>query len=581
MMTPELQGNKRSDLGRREAQDSTKEKIASNLAVFEYLVHRAENFAARNKQTAAAAYAGVAAAYAMWNHTGIWASPRLERILIDIGQRIGGRIPYGGGKNRRNGTPKNVLHVLTQAYSVGGHTRFVWRWIQQDTGRSHSVALTRQGTKKVPNQLVEAVEGTGGRVHFLDVGVGGLLAWARSLRKLALGFDQIVLHIHPCDVVPIIALAERRDLPPVVFMNHIDNVFWLGVGIADVVTHIRESGLDVSTELRGVERDRCLILPIPVDEVERKLSRTEAKRQLGLADDAVVLLSIAAQYKYEPILGESSYADVLSSVLRNHENCTLLVAGAEPRGQWEKAIAELGPRFRVLGKREDTDVLYQAADIYLDSFPVCSLTSLLEAGSYELPLITLSPCFEKVRLLCADCPGFASTLIRKTEIDDYKNEISRLVEDPELRLNIGKKTRNEILNAHAGKNWLGYLEHAYSSAAKVGNPVLQPYCPEASRAEYLNDRLVCIYDHQGTSRQIEEIVHSEIGVLPCVERLRLWLSMFHCRPDLLVRFALSEWALNHVRAWVSRIKVWRHRDSEKRVESRQLSPHATAIAGSK
>ena len=41
-------------------------------------------------------------------------------------------------------------HVFSSTLSVGGHTRMVWRWMKLDAGRTHSVAVTRQGGGPVP-----------------------------------------------------------------------------------------------------------------------------------------------------------------------------------------------------------------------------------------------------------------------------------------------------------------------------------------------------------------------------------------------------------------------------------------------
>jgi glycosyltransferase involved in cell wall biosynthesis len=529
---------------------AARDRIAKNRAVFECLVRSAEEFAAKGNGAAAVAYAGIAASFAMWNHTGTWRSDRLEQILSSVGVKIAGETSSEVAF-RRSVSPKKVLHVLTQAYSVGGHTRFVWRWIQKDFRRTHSIALTRQGTKDVPEQLLAAAQASGGEVYFVDRAFGGILAWASCLRKLALTFDQIVLHMHPCDVVPVVALAQKKDLPPVMYMNHIDNVFWLGTGTADVVAHIRDSGVEVSRKLRGIEGHRCLILPIPVDNFERKLSRAEAKRQLGIPNGSVVLLSIAVEYKFEPILAEPSFTEILIPVLDKYRKAMLMVVGPEPRGHWEQGIRKFPERFKVLGPRTDTAVLYQAADVYLDSFPVSSLTSLLEAGAYTVPLLTLSFAFDRARILCADCPGFADTLVRKTDIESYQAEIGRLVENPEIRSGIGEETKKGIFAAHS-ENWMEHVERAYYQAATVSRPTRLGESAENFGNDFLDLRLSCIYDHPKTHHPVEEIIHSEVGALPFPQRMSLWSSRFNHRPQLLSHFFFSEWARNNARKWVSK-----------------------------
>ena len=59
--------------------------------------------------------------YAAYHGTGYYASPKLERIFLEAARRIP-QVPCKPQKN-------TVLHVMTQAYGRGGHTRVVQRWI--------------------------------------------------------------------------------------------------------------------------------------------------------------------------------------------------------------------------------------------------------------------------------------------------------------------------------------------------------------------------------------------------------------------------------------------------------------------
>ena len=135
-----------------------------------------------------------------------------------------------------------MLHVFSRTLSVGGHTRMVWRWMGLDDGRSHSVAVTRQGRRDVPPELVAMAEDTGGSVTVLDRAHGDVLARARALHELATHADVVILHIDPEDIVPVVAFGDRSGLPPILYLNHADHLFWLGVGIADLVVNLRRSG---------------------------------------------------------------------------------------------------------------------------------------------------------------------------------------------------------------------------------------------------------------------------------------------------------------------------------------------------
>ncbi len=526
-------------------------KIRRHFEVFQHLLESSEDFAARGDFAAAAAYAQIAASHAYRNHGGLWSSSRLEAVLGDIGESLSydAESRHWAGQER-NEAPHRILHVMTTAYSIGGHTRMVWRWIQQDRRRSHSVAITQQGTTPVPGQLMRAVSDAGGKVHFADENMGGVLCWAQKLRDLALQFDQVVLHMHPYDVLPVIAFAGSHRRPPLVYVNHADHVFWLGISISDVVAHLRESGLTISTGRRGIQEERCVVIPVPLNRIERRVSRAQAKKELGIPPDATVLFSIADAYKFEPILGETSFVDALLPVLRRYPNAWLIVVGPGNEGQWAKGSRESMGRIKAYGRRSDGAAFYQATDIYLDPFPFASTTSFLEAGSYELPLVSFCPLSNEALVLCADSPELTQTMVRAKDLDEYRAKIGELVENPELRVRLGQKTRHAILKAHVGDGWIRKVDRLYASAAEI-SPMGRHTRQDLPDVSSVDVRLASIFDKPHMSRDVNAILLDEAGLLPLGERLKAWTSQPNGRLRVLHRFLLSAWMRTSLRRLIS------------------------------
>jgi glycosyltransferase involved in cell wall biosynthesis len=441
--------------------------IQQNFEVFHSLVAQARDFVQRGKYDIAAGYAHIASLYAFTGHCGIFASPELEQILLTIGRKAIKSSRYPSKSATLPGKPKHVLHVTNGVWSIGGHSRMLWRWIQQDTERSHSVVLTRQSLADTPKVLKDAVLNSYGKIYALQETIGNLVSWAKRLREIAASVDMVVLHTME-DIIPIIAFANKEQSPPVIFVNHADERIWLGVGISDVVANVRESGMRLSQKRRGIEAERNVLLPIILNPIYRTLSRAEAKRQLGLSNDSIILLSIARSLKYKTI-DDISFADAHVPLLKQHERAVLLVIGPGDSEDWSAAIQQTEGRIRVFGHTEDTAVFYQAADIYVDSFPWVSNTSLLEAGSYGLPLVSRYPySSDTCEIFGADMPGLTGNLIRVQNISEYTAILSRLVEDENFRLSLGEATRSKIVETHIGSNWQRFLEDIYSHAATVG-----------------------------------------------------------------------------------------------------------------
>lgn len=519
--------------------DSITKELTRNREVFERLVRLADGSKDKGHDDLAVGYAQVAAQFAWHNHPGLLASRPLERILGELGQQRmqDTVIDRTGGPEARS--PRSLLHVMSAAYAIGGHTRFVKRWAELDPGRAHSVVLTQQGSTAVPAWLVEAVRASGGTVHFLDRKWGGLLSRVDRLRKLAQKADLVVLHIHPSDAVPIVAFADKKGIPPVVLMNHADHVFWLGTSTGDVVANIRQSAIDLSCDRRGISRTRCAILPVPIEMPRRTIGQKATKKALGLSHDSVVLLSVASEYKYTA-LGGMSFLTTLMPVLENCSNARLLVIGPQLHGEWEDATRKLPGRIRVLGAIEDPSPYYEAADIYIDSFPFGSLTSLLEAGSYGMPVISFCPFTVEAGIFRPDDPAIEGVLFREAEVNQYRARLVMLIRDSRLRAELGEKTKRNILKVHTGAGWREYVQTVYRQAAsQSGHP--SDEAPLSPQVTQLDSLLIRFHFLSGFSSNAEETVKSQIEFFPLGRRLAFWLQVSNPSRIPLRRALFPDW----------------------------------------
>ena len=534
----------------------SRQAIERNIVSFQDLVALADSFLSQGRYGAAAVYAQIAADYAWHNHPGVFVSSQLERILHRIGHDTT-RLAHCARRNSRpNRLPGHVFHVLTQAYGIGGHTRLVWRWIQQDTERSHSIVLTRQGSWKVPRILYDAARAAGGRIYSLDARTGDLLFRARALRKLVGSADQVVLHIHPYDVVPTIAFASKQNLPPVIFLNHSDHVFWVGASISDAVAQLRESGRLFSRERRGIPLERSILFPTPLGSMRRTLSRSQAKSQLGFPEDRVLILSAASSYKYAPLF-EYSFTDTIMPILEKYDNTVLLVIGPGNTrlGQFITASHQMQGSVKVLDKREDTSLFYQAADIYVDSFPFPSITSLLEAGAYALPLVSYCPYPSEAEMFCADAPGLSNNLIRATSAEQYIAVLSRLIENSNFRLVLGESAKQSISDKHGGKDWHQFLRNLYLRAAEISSAPEPQSELNLKPAGTLDILLAGLHSKGRISRPLDAVIRDHIRLLPLGLRARVWAET--CRRDepLKPSLLLPEWLCTRL----GKLRSWRKR----------------------
>ena len=382
------------------------ERLDDNWAVLDRLVRRTESLARRGRDEQAAVAAMTAATFAWRNPSGVFASGPLEDVLARLGSDL--PAPRGAAPTRPAGTRPRVLHVATQLYGTGGHTQMLSSWLRLDRAREHHVCVTGQEGRDVPDKISRVLAGPDA-LTLLDDGRPRLLDRAARLSELALDHDQVVLHVHPNDVVPAIALAlPPGERPEVLLVNHADHVFWLGVHVADRIVNLRTSGARLNVERRGIPEARNALLVRPLVMRDRRLSRSAARAELGLPPDALVVASAADTYKYGAAGGET-LLDVLLPVMRAHPEARLHVAGPEPDGDWSVLAAQgLG---RAWGLLPDVHTLLEAADVYVDSHPFSSLTSMLEAAWLDTPVLTLRSPDERLGVLGADTPELDDDLV--------------------------------------------------------------------------------------------------------------------------------------------------------------------------
>jgi glycosyltransferase involved in cell wall biosynthesis len=494
--------------------------IPQNLDLFNNLLLKAENLVSRGQFDAAAAYLQIAASHANLNHCGFYSCPRLEQILLEIGQKVISR------KNdfQEEISPKSVkkvLHISTHVSHIGGISRLLQRWIQQDCGRAHSIALTKQGDLQVPAALEAAVSKTNGSIYLLDREIDNLTSIANRLYECSVDADVVAIHTWEFDVVPTIAFAEPQKSPPTIYVNNGDHWFWVGVSISKVVANLRESGMHLSEERRGIESKRNLLLPTILEPLPRTLSRSEAKQHLGIDPDCTMVLSIARAAKYRTV-SDASFADAHVELLERYPQALLIVVGPGSSDEdWSKAIAKVNGRIRVYEETKDTSIYYQAADIYVDSFPFVSITSLLEAGSFGVPLVSRYPySSDACATLGADMPGLSGNLIRARNLDEYTTILSRLIEDRDFRLSLGQATKNKIEAIHWGEGWQNALERVYHQAVTL--PVVRPF-PALTSKVSLSEPDVFLPSVNGI--EINKVMQSHLPYMPFRYRFFMWLDL--------------------------------------------------------
>ena len=510
-------------------------RIDAHHAEFTTLVESAERQLGRHRLESAAAHAQMAGYYAWMNHTGLFASPELEGLA----GRLAARLPSPARTARRTPEPREVLHVVTQCYGTGGSTQAIACWIEQDRGRRHRVCITRQRGGPPPEKIRAPLDDPSDLIR-LDTDRGGLMRRAAKLRELAASADAVVLHSHPYDIVPVLAFAGAGDLPPVIYVDHCDHVFWLGSSIASVVMHMRDSGRRLAAARRGLDPERSAVVPRPLRPLARAIARDEAKRQLGVDPAQVLLVTAADGSKYRPV-GSESFLDLVIPVLERHPEALLLAAGPAEDGAWRAAADRVDGRIRALGPLPDVRALQQAADVYLDSFPFSSLTSLLEAGSFGAAVMTYRGHPDDCAVFGADTRGVDEHMVAPGDAPAFERALSELISDAGRRTRLGAATERTIRETHTGEGWQTAVAELYALAASLEGPAgVRPAERRTARVDVLVDLVMA---QTGFSDGVAGATRDVLPLLPLRDRAVAWSRLVRAGTRPPHRSVVPEWLL--------------------------------------
>jgi len=487
---------------------------------YETYCSKAEALHAAGDFDAAAVYAGIAALTAVRPHAGFFQAVRLERLLVDIGRRTSAPTDY-----RRPDDPtrpiKTVLHVCTTVAPVGGLRNMLGHWIRSDTSRSHSIALINH-SGPITEVLTAAVAASGGRLHKVNRIVGGYVQWAAELRRIAQSYDAVVLHVYSQDVVPLIAFAEPEKRPPVLFLNHGDHLMWLGGSISDVVINLRDAAQTLSITRRGIEPQRNVMVPTIVVPPERSRTREEAKRALGIDPNTIFLFSAARGMKYRSVDGVS-FADTHVELLKRHPNALFWILGPGEQEDWRAASAAVGGRIKPLAESPETRLYFEAADIYVDSYPFVSSTSLMEAAGFGAPLVSRFYGPKDAEIFAINHPGLVASVLNASSEAEYLGFLDRLIEDPAYRERLGANAQKVVRELHTPPGWLDLLEVAYVRAVALPPVDAQALLARAEPEVFSFGEPDCrLYEVFGIEDEPIEFLKAYVRLLPLRERLEMW-----------------------------------------------------------
>jgi len=335
------------------------------------------------------------ALWAIQNHTGQFSDIEIEKALSNIAD-------YLDCTQETTYQENSFLHVITECFETGGHTRIVEKWINaSDNNEKHSLLLIQQHAK-IPDWLLRAVKNKNGDLYNLTTYIVESES-ALELRKISSGYQFIILHINMDDVVPLLAFGTEKFKRPIIFMNHADHLFWIGVSLIDLLAECSEDSMVFTQQKRGILYHS--ILPVPIDEIQPSIlakKLTLEKLQLPYDKKNRYILSMASNFKFH-LLDDYAFIAMAFNLIDQNQNTTFIIIGPDKAKEraWADAYTQSNGKINAIGlkKREEISLYKEICDVYIDSFPFNSYTSFLEFAILGIPSLALKTLFNSLDIL--------------------------------------------------------------------------------------------------------------------------------------------------------------------------------------
>ncbi|AVS81394.1 hypothetical protein C8237_10065 [Paracidovorax avenae] len=456
--------------------------IRDNHARFLHLLEQVRQLVQARRWQDALDAAAECASHAWLQHSGIFASVELESLIAQAGRHLSERAPAPppapGGENRRR-----LLTIMTSAHSVGGHSRIAWRWCQLDPGSKHTLVLTQQAGAAIPEQLLELQ--AAGRLTIVLLEQNGWDQRIHALQALLAQADYAILLTHPHDVLPCAAVPSMENAPPVIAVDHASHVFWLGVSITQVALNTATFLLEGR---RGIGRQHIggALLPMNFEHLDRgHAAASTVKSAYGIPQEATLLLSAASGYKFWPIEGVS-LACMIGPVLARHPDVHLLAVGVGTTRPWEELQARFPAQVHLQGYLSESELVacYHACDIYVDSLPLSSPTTLLEAAACGKPIVRFAPQDWRGTGFSLEFDCIPPALYLWTTPPAYESDLHRLIADPDFRQWRGEFGRAAVRLHYSDATFLYSMEAIYEQADR-----LEPIQPAPQALDWRCDRV--------------------------------------------------------------------------------------------
>ena len=371
---------------------------------------------------------------------------------------------------------KKVALLASELYDKGGHTPCILAMVKSLHGdvniqlfiskKNNTLAYAPRRTREIQDYI---------DISFVDFNDKEMASQLRTVYNSVVSFNPslIFVFIHPDDILmtAVIALVKKQTGIKIIYYNHASHFPNLGMTFADLVLEGHSATQYVTEHYRGIRK--CHVVEALSQSKEETVyySReklSQVRSELGIPQEALLTMSGASSYKF--FKGdESSYFSMICDLLVTEKKLHHIVITNLTEEQ--KTIIDTifshdrsaCHRLHIIPQTPDFEILFQCADVFIDSFPVSSALTQIDLMRLKVPTVVKINKENALYSFHEYMPKNYPYMFDNEE--DMKAGIQTLLADPQKRAEITRELYEYYLNhyeeAVAKKKYLSLIPYKY------------------------------------------------------------------------------------------------------------------------
>lgn len=320
--------------------------------------------------------------------------------------------------------------------------------------------------------ILQTVRENGGTVFFIDR--TRPVEMIRQLNAIlhACRAGKIFFYAYPYDIIAPVLMQAYEGILTRYQINLTDHGFWLGARAIDKCIEFRDYGASISSEYRGIPREKIVKLPFYPKVVEQEFQGFP----FPVKEGQKVVFSGGSLYK---TFGEGNkYYQLVDYILDKHSDVIFWYAGWGDDSELKKCMARHPGRVFHTQERSDLFQILQHVSFYLSTYPLCGgLMYQYAAAAGTLPLTLRRDDCNDGFLLDQDALG----VIFDT-MEELEQEIDRVLTDEPYRQARSARMRSAVI---APEQFSAELRQIMASGTSAQEICYRHIDTEAFRANYL------------------------------------------------------------------------------------------------